>query len=272
MRLFRLSMCFVIGCTLLSSCQKDLMRKESPDQTAASEPGKANQALKFNTFYGPQVEVGEGHARTFSTISHTGVPQEIGVILTDEALSGLPTQNIIYNLDFHHKAVEATLFEHVALGLSARGHGLQPTGRIEAHFDFRFFMMTLEERLAIPAPATTSTGAAGGGFDVLPQPGYLPSGYAWNFPVAQIGRHWSENTFTSGVHVEHTMIYGTWNGELTFINPIVTLETLASGTPVSVNYPQPEFVAKHGYYATKYNIYEDGKGRHYVSLSGFVLR
>lgn len=68
------------------------------------------------------------------------------------------------------------------------------------------------------------------------------------------------------------MIYGTWNGVLNFINPIVTLTTLAGGRSYSVGYPQPQYFAKHGYYPTKYNIYKDDKGSHYVTLSNFVLR
>ena len=257
MRLTIFSVCLIVGSTLVStSCQK--------------EHGLFNKAnikadTKYNTFFGPQTEVGAGNARTFGTISHTGVPQEIGVELTDKAFSGLPDVNTIYSLPFHHKAGEATLFTHVALGLSAHGHGLPPSGSIGPHFDFRFFMIPEEERLAIPAPPAP-------GFNVAPQPGYLPENYALNAPVAQIGRHWGENIFFPGMVVPHTMILGTWNGAFTFINPIVTLTTLTSGTSASVSYPQQQFFARHGYYPTKYNIYKDEKGRHYVSLSHFVWR
>jgi hypothetical protein len=267
MRLTILCLCFIIGFTLIfSSCQKEQpLTDRANDMVASKASTNANTDTKYNTFYGPQEQVGEGHARTFFTVSHSGIPQEIGVIFTDEALSGLPSVNTIYPLEFHNKALEATLFEHVALGLSAGGHGLPPSGRIGPHMDVRFFMMTQEERLAIPAPPAP-------GFDVAPPPGYLPANYALNAAVAQIGRHWGENIFTAGTTVNHTMIYGTWNGKLTFINPIVTLTTLASGQSYSVNYPQPQFFAKHGYYPTRYNIYEDDKGRHYVTLSDFVWR
>lgn len=258
---------FFMGFLLLVfvSCNKETINNEAPDQLTNTAVAKANQDTKYNTFKGPQVDIGNGHGRTFATISHTGIPQEIGVVLTDDAFSGLPKMNTIFSLPFHQKAIKATLFEHVALGLSVLGHGLPPSGSIGAHFDFRFFMMTEAERLAIPAPPAP-------GFNVAPPPGYLPANYALNAPVAQIGRHWGKNVFTAGTHVDHTMIYGTWNGELTFINPIVTMTTLASGASYSVAYPQPQNFAVHGYYATKYNIYEDRKENHYVSLSDFVWR
>ncbi len=254
MRLCALYFFFIIGsAVVLSSCEK-----------VFNFPFKDNPDTKSNTFYGPQEQVGEGTARTFATLSHTGIPQEVGVIFTDEALSGLPEENTLYTLHFHQKAIDATPFEDVLLGLSAHGHPLPPSGQIAAHFDVRFFMMTEQERSAIPAPPAP-------GFDITPPPGYLPANYVLNAALAEIGRHWSYST-VAGTIVDHTMVLGTWNGELTFINPIVTLTTLASGKSYSIAYPQPQFFAKHGYYPRKYNIYEDDKGKHYITLSNFVWR
>jgi hypothetical protein len=273
MRIHSLAECVII-CSLLvlSACQKDLNSGNKSDGLMSMNTNKGKQDLKENTFKGPEIPVGEGYARTFATITHSGVPIEIGVMFTDEALSGLPHSNTLYQLEFHHKAIEATLFEHVLLGLSAHGHPLSPSGTIGAHFDVRFMMMTQAERLALPAPTSTAFNApGGGGYDVM-LPGHLPAKYVWNAPLPQIGRHWNEAVTDPGLVVPHTMIYGTWNGALNFINPIVTLTTLASGTSQTVAYPQPQIFAEHGYYATKYNIYEDDKGRHYVSLSHFVWR
>ncbi len=253
MRLSALCLGFIVCSALaLSSCKKE-----------------NNASNENNTYKGPKVEIGEGNAQTFITISQSKVPQEIGVIFTDSALLGLPVVNTTYILNLPQEALEATLFKNVVLGLSAHGHGLPPTGNIEEHFDTRFFMMTNEERLTIPNPAS-STYPAGAGFDVSPQAGYLPANYVMNFAVAKIGRHWASNSFDSGATVNHTMIYGTYNGNLTFLTPIVTIAELATGNSYSVAYPQPQFFAKHGYYATKYNIYKDDKGNHVVSLSDFV--
>jgi len=264
MRLAKLYL-FFITCTALglNSCQKEGKIFKDLDGLLHSK--------NDNTYKGPQVKVGNGHARTFITINPSGAPKEIGVIFTKEALSGLPATNSLYQLEFHDKALNGTLFKHVAIGWSAAGHGLPPSGSMGPHMDCRFFLMTAAERLAIPAPSTSGY-PAGGGFDVSPPSGYLPANYAMNAAVAQIGRHWAENIFSAGMTVPHTMILGTWNGALTFINPIVTLTTLASGTSYSVAYPQQQFFAKRGYYPTKYNIYKDDKGSHYVTLTGFVWR
>lgn len=228
------------------------------------KPGKGKQDTKDKTFNSPQVEVGNGHARSFITISHTGVPQELGVIFTDAALSGLPAVNAPYVLELPNQALQTTPFNHIALGWSANGHPL-PGSFIGPHFDVRFFMTSLEERLAIPAPPSP-------GFLNLPPPGYMPSNYFTDAPVPMLGMHWTDKSFITGVPVNHTLILGTYDGKFKFVSPIVVRTDLVSGQSFSISYAQPEKFARHTYYPTKYNIYKDQKQMHYVTLSHFVLR
>ena len=236
----------------ISSCKKD---SKQEDQT--------------NTFYSAESNLANGKMRTFGTINHSGSPEEVGVVLTADALSGLPTENALYELNFHQKVIDATLFTHMLLGLSAHGHPLFPTGTIGPHFDVRYFMVPKAEREAIPSPTTTGY-PAGGGFDVTPAPGYLPDNYVMNFAVAKMGRHWNENTAATGV--PHAMIYGTWNGVFTFLTINMTLAALQSGQRISVAYPQPTKFARPGYYPTKYNAYRDEKGQYLISVSDFIKR
>jgi hypothetical protein len=130
-------------------------------------------------------------------------------------------------------------------------------------------MVTKAEREAIPAPTTTGY-PAGGGYDVTPASGYLPPNYVMNFAVAKMGRHWNENT--AAADVPHAMIYGTWNGDFTFLTINMTLAALQSGQRISVPYPQPTKFAKHGYYPTTYNAYKDDKGQYVISVSDFTQR
>lgn len=250
---------------LLSSCQKDISYepKVAPS-TSLGWAGNSNPEIKDNTFKGPQVVVGNGYARSFITVSHTGVPQEIGVVFTNEALSGLPAVNTPYVLELHNKALDSTPFEHISLGWNANGHPL-PGSFIGPHFDVRFFMISLAQRLAIPAPPAP-------GFLNFPPNGYMPSNYFPDAPAPMIGTHWTDKSFVTGVPVNHTLILGTYDGAFTFVSPIVTKTELASGQSSSISYAQPQFFAKHGYYPTKYNIYIDDKQIHYVTLSHFVWR
>ena len=140
-----------------------------------------------------------------------------------------------------------------------------PGAFIPSHFDVRFFMMSLEERLAVPAPPAPA-------LYVLPPAEYMPANYFSDVPAPQIGMHWTDKSFVAGVTVNHAMILGSYNGKFTFISPIVVRTELVNGTTVSLPWTQPQAFAEHGYYPAKYNIYEDDKKRHYVTLTDFVWR
>lgn len=216
-----------------------------------------------SVFMGPEVQMGSGMARSWITISHEGVPKEIGVEMTNEVLSGLPKTSFNVAIPLHNKAKETTPFDHLYITWAANGHPL-PGTFIGPHFDVRFFMMSLEEQLAIPAPPAP-------GFDNLPPAGYMPASYFPDAPVAQLGVHWTDKVFDNPV--TKALILGTYNGKFTFVSPIITLPVLQSGQRFSVPYAQPQYFAKHNWYPTKYNIYEKGTNhKHYVTLSDFVWR
>ncbi len=105
MRLY--SYLVLVSAFAFSSCQKENLYDEVKELFSPT---------KDKTYKGPQVQVGNGHARTFLTINHKGVPKEIGVILSHDALSGLPAINKPYVLELPRKAFEMTPFKHVAMG------------------------------------------------------------------------------------------------------------------------------------------------------------
>jgi len=253
MRLFTLRLYLLISSAIIfSSCEKGHVLKD------------VLSSGKNNTYKGPQVQVGGGHAHSFITISHSGVPKELGIVFTHGALSELPKTFTTYVLELHKKALEVTPFKHVALGWSANGHPL-PGSFLGPHFDVRFFMMTLEDRLAIPAPPSEK-------LLKLPPTGYMPANYSPYVPLAELGMHWTDLSFLPGVTVNHTMILGSYDGQFNFVSPKATQLFLATGQRVSLSYGQPQLFSKHSYYPTKYNIYKDEKQLHYVTLSDFVLR
>ena len=75
---------------------------------------------KYNTFYGPQVQIGNGHMRSWINITHAGKPLAIGIEMTDGALNGLPTDPnnhaaATYHLRLHQKAHAVTPFDHIMI-------------------------------------------------------------------------------------------------------------------------------------------------------------
>lgn len=185
--------------------------------------------------------------------------------MTDDVLSGLPDTNFSVAIPMHIKAKETTPFDHLFISWASKGHPL-PGTFIGPHFDVRFFMTSIEDQLAIPTYAEDSAA-----FKNLPPAGYMPDSYFPYAPIPKAGLHWTEKTFTDPV--TKTMILGSYDGKFTFVSPIMILDVLKSGQSVSIPYAQSQYFAEHTWYPTKYNIYmNNDTHKHYISLSGFVLR
>jgi len=183
--------------------------------------------------------------------------------MSDDVLSALPDTNFNVTLPMHLKAKEITPFDHLFITWAAKGHPL-PGTFIGPHFDVRFFMTSLEDQLAIPAPPAA-------GFTNLPPTGYMPESYFPDAPIPKLGLHWTNKTFSDPV--TKALILGSYDGKFTFVSPIMILDVLKSGQSVSIPYAQSQYFAEHTWYPTKYNIYmNNDTHKHYISLSGFVLR
>lgn len=257
---------------LLTACQKqDLRQNDSLESTSKSKKSSTLQENKTNTFYGPQVHSGDGKVRSFISITHTGVPQEIGLEMTAGSLNGLSMEDhVSYVVPFHQKAKAITPFDHIYFNWNPHGH--PPLMFFSApHFDFHFYMTSVEERMMIPAYSSNTAAL----FHNYPPAGYMPPDYSTppgpDGSEPEMGKHWlpPPPTFLPFTKV---MVLGSFNGHFTFIEPMITLNYLQSKASSSQPYSQPALFEHTGkYYPTIMNIYyEDGK--HYVSLSGFVLR
>jgi hypothetical protein len=270
-KMTRLAVLF-FSSTLLFSCQKDLTISEQAETGAAAKDKSGKQELKFNTFYGPQVSMGDGKARSFVTISHAGVPSELGIEMTDDALKGLPggEEEVTYVLPLHKKAQEVTPFDHISMGWNPHGHP-PPHVYDVPHFDFHFYRVSLEEQLAV---------VEGPLMEKLPASSYLPDNY---FPlpggVPEMGKHWLDATSpelnpNNPQPFTKTLIYGTYNGEVTFLEPMVTLAVLQSGQTLTSPIPQPQlFSPANTYYPESYSVSMDKQTKkHYIILADFDLK
>ena len=243
---------------------------------AGEESAKSNSSMKYNTFYGPQVQMGNGHARSWINISHDGTPLAIGVEMTDGALQGLPQdpKNFAastFVLRLHQKAKGITPFDHIVLNWNVHGHEPQGTYDIP-HFDFHFYKISLADQLAIPPYEVASAG-----FNNEPPPGFMPPFYL-HTPggVPQMGAHWVD-PLSDEFHdhlFTYTFIYGSYNGHVTFEEPMVTLSMLQSGITVHKDIRQPlHFDPANTNYPERYNIWQDNaNNRHYLSLDNMIWR
>jgi hypothetical protein len=113
------------------------------------------------------------------------------------------------------------------------------------------------------------------GVKPLPE-GYMPQDYSNVGAVeSRMGNHlvdltygeWTGETFTE------TWIYGAYDGELTFWEPMITLTYLESKPFMCKSLKLPQKYADAGYYPTEYCIrYRAERKDFTVSLEGFVYR
>jgi hypothetical protein len=250
--------CILISIVIMSvsvaSCKKDIV----PDEI----------------FRGTEVTMGNGKANSYFKISGTGTPMEIGFEMTVEAITGLNQDpaNFAANtfvLTLNQKAMDFTPFDHLVINWGPQGH--PPVGVFNLpHFDFHLYTITLAEQLAIP-PYSSSTAAK---IDLLPPAGFMPVSYNPDQGgIPAMGKHWL-NPATVTSPFTHTMVYGSFDGQVHFIEPMITLAVLQTGNTISTPYAQPEKFAKVGkWYPTKYNIYQDQQTKkYYVTLGDFVKR
>jgi hypothetical protein len=243
------------------------------DESTAS---RFSEEEPYNTFYGPAVQFGDGHVRSWVNINHGDIPRAIGIEFTDGVLredDGHDGHNHGHEvlLPLHQKAKALTPFDHLTMGFMVAGH--PPPGIYSVpHFDFHFYKMTLEERMAIPAYPLAMVA-----FNNNPPAGYLPPAYVKS-PAgeAQMGAHWMDvlSPEFNGQPFTHTFVYGSYDGKVNFLEPMATLAFLQSGTTVHKMIRQPQFFDPvNTYFPTRYNIWKnEDNERHYIALDEMVLR
>ncbi|MGE5520641.1 MAG: DUF5602 domain-containing protein [Candidatus Dadabacteria bacterium] len=252
---------------VFAGCQKDVSTNTN-DPLVISAVSASDKA---NTFYGPQVQIGNGKARSWIRISKSGEPEELGVELTPGALQGLPDSQpgYAYVLPLHQKAQAVTPYDHISFDWNPHGH--EPAHVFDVpHFDIHFYMISLADQMAIPAPSPST----------MPMfmninPSNLPADYTIpGGPVPQMGMHWLDRTSNlfQGVPFSQVLIYGTFNGRVIFVEPMITRALLLSSPDITAPLKQPSVYNPTGTnYPTEYNIYTDSKtGNIMISLGSFT--
>jgi hypothetical protein len=255
--------------------------------------------------HGPEVRVGGGTARLFLEVGAEGAPQVLGIKLTDQALGGL-AQRMNTTSRCWDKNGDGTVSHGECLGdyeavlaLPAAAQGLQlpvrwatvnwnPEGHLPpapavwgaAHFDFHFFLADSAlirgirtgpcaefihcddlVRAQRPLPAAQ-----------VPE-GYLDVGAA----VAGMGNHLVDSRDPEladpSLGFSRTFIYGTYDGRLIFLEPMVSHAYLTSRPRECTPLRTPREVAAAGWYPTRYCVRHDAaEGTSRVTLEGLTYR
>jgi hypothetical protein len=229
-------------------------------------------ADKVGTYEGPSVVVGQGRATAFVTLGADGKPEVVGIKLTEKAMTGLPAEppddadGWEYVLELPSEAV-GTGYDHIGVDWNPEGH-IPPGIYDKPHFDFHFYLISADDRNKITAVGDDLERA-----HKPPSEDSMPAGYILppGTEVPRMGAHaidpeadeFKKKPFTK------TFIYGYYDGQLIFLEPMVTQTYLETRPSVIEPVKVPKTYTKHGYYPTRYGIkYDANQGEYQISLEG----
>lgn len=269
----------------------------------APAAGAGREAAR--TLEGAEVAVGNGTARMFVEIGPSREPRVLGIALTETALTGLATRMNTTSRCFDkngdgrvthgeclgdYQADLALPAGAADLGLPVRwatvnwnpeGH-LPPAPQVWSapHFDFHFFMVEPALIHGIrtgPCAEFIDCEDADRAGTPLPEQ-HAPEGYVdVGAAVAAMGNHLVDardpELADPTLGFSHTFIYGTYDGKLIFLEPMVSHAFLSSRAQQCRPVRPPRAYATTAYYPTTYCVRHDPASATYrVTLEGFVYR
>jgi hypothetical protein len=244
---------------------------------------------------GGVANLGAGTIQSFLQLDRTGAPLAMGVTLSAGALEQLPqvpnTVSRCFDLDGdgRHTGPECMGDEERILDLPGGASAKLPFGWImvnwnpaghhapygRPHFDFHFY---LAERSLVES---IGPGRCGEMVDCQefkrasrPVPArYVPAGYIDVGAVApRMGNHLLDSRspeLKDSLPFTSTFIFGAYQGEVTFWEPMITLDFLQNTRDACLPIRQPDAFQRVGYYPTQYCVRQDRGGERTVSLERF---
>ncbi|HEX5962825.1 MAG TPA: hypothetical protein VFY42_03830 [Gemmatimonadales bacterium] len=255
----------------------------------------AGVAGNERTLRGRVERIGAGTIQSFVTLDRSGAPIAIGVAMSAGALELLPpvpnTVSRCFDLDGNgrhtqHECIgdeerildvpagssDGLPFRWIQVNWNPAGHHA-PYAR--PHFDFHFHTGARGLLEAI-APGRCGELADCGDFKRATQPvpaQYLPNGYIdVGAVVSRMGNHLLDSQspeLKDSLPFTSTFIYGSYDGELIFWEPMITLDLLQRTQDTCMEIRQPNAFRQAGYYPTQYCVRQDRRGQRTVSLERF---
>ncbi len=257
----------------------------------------ASAPWRERTYFSPEQQIGAGTVQSYVVRPPGGPPEAVGVTLTAGALRDLPaepnTHSRCFDLDgdgshtghecigdeerilqLPEEAAEGLPFQWLTVNWNPAGH---PAPYNLPHFDVHFFAWE-RERIDAIAPGRCGELVDCADFErgsrPLP-PAYLPPGHIdVGAVVPRMGNHLLDSRspeLADSLPFTRTFIYGAFDGELIFWEPMVTRDFLLRTRDACFEIRLPQAFRRSGYYPTKYCVRQDPRDEaHTVSLEGFV--
>ena len=219
------------------------------------------------TYEGKAVRIGHGAAHTVVRTDAAGKPASIGVVFTPGMLDGLPKAAAGADPDFPYLLPmptkgPRTVVDHVVINWESAGHAPAHVYDVP-HFDFHFYLVSTSAQMQVAFKDENDSG------DPSQQPPaeLMPVGYVMppGTAVPKMGAHaidpssseFNKQPFTA------TFIYGFYNRQQTFIEPMVSLAYLKSKPSFSAQLARPASYTKPGAYPSAYRVEYDAAHKVY---------
>jgi hypothetical protein len=275
----------VLISTRTASAQRPPTRAARADSTSTLALKEVPGAFLH---YGDPVTLGEGMVRTYLVLDEKipSKPIEVGVIVDARTMEGkLPNEMLMIPLTLPENKPRP--YHFVLFDWNPEGH--LPEGVYDVpHFDFHFYLTPHVEVEAITPDDPQFRVKANN----LPEGDFVPKHYTLLTPPGlepaditepRMGLHWEDMRDTqiqgllgkSHLYQPFTkpIIYASWDGQITFIEPMITREYLLRRTNETIPIPQPARYPQPGWYPAAYRITYDAQAREYrVAIVDFAWR
>ncbi len=229
---------------------------------AAAVPGP--QVLQ-----GQSISMGNGTLKSWVELGPDKKPTRLGLTFTESALENLPFSEfnkVVTTFDVLFPKVKGLAFDHASVDYATMGHDPFEVYGV-SHFDLHFYLISRAEQAAIKLTGPSDIKV----FDKPVPRGYTPSDYIMipGTEIPNMGVHWVD--MTSGELHGHaftsTLIYGSYNGHVNFIEPMITRAMFENKVNVVAPVKSPKFAAQPGYYPTEYSVnWNEDKKEYTVAL------
>jgi len=231
---------------------------------------------KAGTYNGPQQAIGGGSGYAFITLDANGIPTAIGLRMSEETLMGLPSEppnnaeGWEYVLSLPREAAIAG-YNHIGIDWNPKGH--VPPGVYDVpHFDFHFYLISLEQRERIKAVGDDLART-----HRAPAPEFMPEGYILpeGTEVPRMGAHAIDPSSPefNKLPFTKTFIYGFYDGQMVFLEPMIAKAFLETKPSVTDRIKLPKSYSTHASYPTAYSVKYNAIQREYeISLESLISK
>lgn len=234
--------------------------------------GAKSDEMKMS--YGKPFVFGGAAITTYLTQDKNRAPIALGIEIPATALKNVPANFSEMVLPFPQEAQSLTPFKYLGMEWNPQGHEPDHIYTMP-HFDFHFYIQSLEERNSIDPGTCQGVDCADFARATKDVPAeYLPRDYrSVGAVVPHMGNHlidpaspeYNNQPFT------RTFLYGAYDGKITFYEPMLSLQYLQSQPNEYVDLKLPASYAQTGYYPTRYSVrYDPSKEVYRISLERFV--